>query len=151
MIEPEPIQPDPIIPDTQVTEKEVIPSKTGVFTRIKMKSKGKRRSLATTVRKTQVSHQGVIFREIPALVSPSSKKRMATDMAKHISKKKQRKLVLSSDSTTDEVDVIPETPETVLLKESSKADTSVTQPPKVSIAKDSYCGGSKFRHHCKHI
>ncbi|CAI9299880.1 unnamed protein product [Lactuca saligna] len=39
VIEPKPIQPESIIPDTQVTEKEVIPSKTGVFRRIKMKSK----------------------------------------------------------------------------------------------------------------
>ncbi|CAI9268694.1 unnamed protein product [Lactuca saligna] len=100
-----------------------------------MKLKSKRRSSGTTVRKTQVSHQGVIFWEIPAHVSPSSKTRMVADMAKHISKNKQRKLLLSSDSTADEIELIPETPETVLLKESSKADTSMTQPPEVSIAK----------------
>ncbi|CAI9268500.1 unnamed protein product [Lactuca saligna] len=136
VIEPEPIQPEPIIPDTQVTKKEVILLKTGVFRRIKMKSKSKRRSSVTNfVRKTKVSHQGVIFWEILAPASPSSKKRIAADMAKHISKKKQRNLVISSDSTADEIEVIPETPETVLIKESSKADTSVTQPPKVSSAK----------------
>ncbi|CAI9295097.1 unnamed protein product [Lactuca saligna] len=93
----------------------------------KMKSKSKQRSSGTNVvRKTQVSHQGLIFREIHAPASPSSKKRMATDMAKHISKKKQRKLVLSSDSTADEIEVILETPEKVLINESSNADTSVT-------------------------
>ncbi|CAI9302945.1 unnamed protein product [Lactuca saligna] len=136
IIEPKPIHPDPIIPDTQVIEKEVIPSKTGVFRRIKMKSKSKRiSSSANVVRKTQVSHQGVIFWEIPTPVSQSSKKTMAANMAKHISKKKQRKLVFSSYSTADEIEVIPETPETVLIKEFFKADTSVTQPPEVLIAK----------------
>ncbi|CAI9302825.1 unnamed protein product [Lactuca saligna] len=75
VIEPEPIQPDPIISDTQVTKKEVIPSKTGVFRRIKMKLKNKRRSSSTNVvRIPQVSHKGVIFRQIPAPASPSSKK-----------------------------------------------------------------------------
>lgn len=86
MIEPEQTQPEPIIPDTHVTEKDVIPSKTGVFRRIKMKSKSRRKSSNTNVvRKPQVSHQGVIFREVPTPVSPSTKKRMVADMAKHLS------------------------------------------------------------------
>ncbi|CAI9293890.1 unnamed protein product [Lactuca saligna] len=128
--------PESIIPDTQVTEKEVIPSKTGVFRRIKLKLKSKRRSSRTNVvRKPQVSHQKVIFREIPAPASPSSKKKMAADMAKHISEKKKHKLIHSSNSTVDEIEVIPKTPETVLINESSKVDTLVTQPPEVSIAK----------------
>ncbi|CAI9277071.1 unnamed protein product [Lactuca saligna] len=101
-----------------------------------MKSKSKRRSSGTNViRKPQVSHQGVIFREIPAPGSPSSKKRMVADMAKNISKKKKRKLILFSDSIADEIEVIPETAEAVLINGSSKADTLVTQPPEVSIAK----------------
>ena len=55
-----------------------------------MKSKNKKRSSGTkVVPKTQVSHQGVIFREVPAPISPSTKKRMAADMAKHISQKRQ--------------------------------------------------------------
>ncbi|CAI9299445.1 unnamed protein product [Lactuca saligna] len=113
MIEPEPIQPELIIPDTQ----------------------SKRRSSGTNVVcKPQVSHQGVIFWKIPTPSSPSSKKRMAVDMDKHISKKKC-KLILSSDSTADEIEVIPETPEAVLISESSKADTLVTQQPEVLIAK----------------
>ncbi|CAI9283826.1 unnamed protein product [Lactuca saligna] len=102
VIEPKPIQLEPVIPDTQVTEKEVIPSKAGVFKRIKMKSK------------RSEDHQ-----------------RMVVDMAKHISKKKKHKLILSSDSTADEIEVIPETPEPVLINEPFKVDTLVTQPPEV--------------------
>ncbi|CAI9302019.1 unnamed protein product [Lactuca saligna] len=122
-------QPKPVAPDTQVIENEIIPSKTGVFKRIKMKSKTKRRSLGTKMVLKQVSHQPVIFREVPTLVSPSIKKRMDDDMAKHISQKKKRKLIISSDSTVDNIEVIPETPEAIL----STVDTSVTQPPEVSI------------------
>ncbi|CAI9271247.1 unnamed protein product [Lactuca saligna] len=136
MIEPEPIQPEPIIRDTQVTEKEVVPSKTGVLRRIKMKSKNKRRSSSTkVVRKPQVSHQGVIFREILAPASPSSKKRLAADMAKQLSKKKKRRVILTLESTADEGETIPETPEADLLKDSSHVDTSVITPPEVSLAK----------------
>ncbi|CAI9285720.1 unnamed protein product [Lactuca saligna] len=101
-----------------------------------MKLKSKRTSSSTNVvHKPQVSHHGVVFWEISAPASPSSKKRMAADMAKHISKKKRCKLVLSFNSTTDEIEAIPETPETVLINESSRTDTLVTQPPEVSIAK----------------
>ncbi|CAI9282731.1 unnamed protein product [Lactuca saligna] len=136
VIEPEPIQPEPIIPDTQVTEKEVIPSKTGVLRRIKMNSKHKHRSSSmNVVRKPQVSHQGVIFRVIPAPASPSSKKRLAADMAKQLSKKKKQRVILTSESTAEEGETIPETPKTVLFKDSSHVDTSVITPPQVSISK----------------
>ncbi|CAI9294012.1 unnamed protein product [Lactuca saligna] len=101
-----------------------------------MKSKNKKRSSGTkVVLKPQVSHQGVIFRELLATVSPSTKKRMAADMAKHISQKKRRKLIISSDSTADDTEVIPETPEATLILDSSKADALMTQPPEVSLAK----------------
>ncbi|CAI9297423.1 unnamed protein product [Lactuca saligna] len=73
--EAEPIIPEVSIVDTPLTQKEIIPSKTGVFQRIKMKSKHKSRSpLTNVVRKPHVNHQGVLIREIPAPVSPSSKK-----------------------------------------------------------------------------
>ncbi|CAI9295474.1 unnamed protein product [Lactuca saligna] len=73
--EAEPIQPEVVVADTPSTQKEIIPSKTSVFRKIKMKSKHKSRSpLTNVVRKPQVSHQGVIFHEIPAPASPSSKK-----------------------------------------------------------------------------
>ncbi|CAI9296059.1 unnamed protein product [Lactuca saligna] len=136
VIEPEPIQPELVVPDTQVIETEVIPSKTGVFRCIKMKSKTKKRSSGTkVVRKPHVSHQGVIFREVTAPVPPSTKKRMAADMARRLSQKKRRKLIISSDSTADDTEVIPETPEATLIIDSSKADASVTQPSEVLIAK----------------
>ncbi|CAI9292040.1 unnamed protein product [Lactuca saligna] len=107
--EPEPIQPDVVIADTPSTQKEIIPSKIGVFQIIKMKSKHKSRSPFTNiVCKPQVSHQGVIFREIPNPASPSSKKRRETDMAKHISKKKKKKgrVIISSESIADETETI---------------------------------------------
>ncbi|CAI9295153.1 unnamed protein product [Lactuca saligna] len=95
-----------------------------------MKSKHKIRSpLTNVVRKPQVSHQGVIFREIPTHASPSSKKRRETDMAKHISKKKTNgRVFMSSESTVDETEIIPETPEADLQKD-------IRIPPEVSIAK----------------
>ncbi|CAI9299848.1 unnamed protein product [Lactuca saligna] len=110
LIEAEPIQSDPIIADTQLTEKEVIPLKAGVFRRIKMKSKSKRKgrsALTNIVRKAQVSHQG----------------------------KKNGRVILSSESTADEGETIPETPEADLINDSSQLDTSVSTPPEVSIAK----------------
>ncbi|CAI9284855.1 unnamed protein product [Lactuca saligna] len=140
--EVEPIQPEPIVADTQLTQKEVIPSKTGVFRRIKMKSKDKIRSPITNViHKPQVSHQGVIFREIPAPASPSSKKRMATDIAKHISKKKKGRVIISSESTTDDSKTISETPEVVLIKDSSDVDTSYCTTRSFDW-QDNFCGGT---------
>ncbi|CAI9298402.1 unnamed protein product [Lactuca saligna] len=56
-------------------------------------------------------------------------------MAKQIAKKKKRRVILSSDSTADESEIIPETPEAALIKDSSKLDTSVSTPPEASIAK----------------
>ncbi|CAI9277340.1 unnamed protein product [Lactuca saligna] len=139
VIEPELDQPKFVVSDTQVIENEIMPSKTGVFKCTKMKLKIKRRSLGTKmVLKTQVSHQGVIFREVPAPVSPSTKKRIDADMAKHISQKKKRKLIISSNSTTDDTEFIPETPEATLIIDSSIVDTLVTQPPKVLFAKTVY-------------
>ncbi|CAI9273157.1 unnamed protein product [Lactuca saligna] len=110
--EAESIQPEVVVADTPSTQKGIIPSKTGVFQRIKIKSKHKSRSpLTNVVRKPQVSHQGVIFRDIPPPASPSSMKRRATDMAKHISKKKKKnsRVIISLESTADENETIPET------------------------------------------
>ncbi|CAI9271056.1 unnamed protein product [Lactuca saligna] len=109
----DPIKTDVFVADTPSTQKEIIPLKTGVFCKIKMKSIHKSRSpLTNVVQKPQVSHQGLLFREIPAPASPSSKKQRATDMAKHISKKKRKsKLIISSESTADDNETIPKTPE----------------------------------------
>ncbi|CAI9268433.1 unnamed protein product [Lactuca saligna] len=128
--EAEPIQPEIVVADTPSTQKEIIPSNTGVFRRIKMKSKHKSHSPFTiVVRKPQVSNQGVIFHEIPAAASPPYKKRRATETAKHISKKKKNgRVIISSESTTDETEIIPET-----LKADHQKDNVI--PPKVSIAK----------------
>ncbi|CAI9261665.1 unnamed protein product [Lactuca saligna] len=95
----------PIIEASPSTE--TIPSKTGVFRRIKIKRKSQ------LMKKTQVTHQGVTVREIPAPVSPSSKKRRAEDLAKFL-KKNQR---------IEEVEQVPETPD-IKLQEEAK-----TSPP----------------------
>ncbi|CAI9284407.1 unnamed protein product [Lactuca saligna] len=64
---------EPAVEDTQ--EKVVIPSKTGVFRRIKKKSKHTRQSpTLNVVRKPHVTHQGLIILEIPTPVSLFSKK-----------------------------------------------------------------------------
>ncbi|CAI9290462.1 unnamed protein product [Lactuca saligna] len=135
--EAEPIKPEVVIADTPSTQKEIIPLKTGVFRRIKMKSKHKSRSPVTNVvRKPLVSHQGVIFREIPVPDSPCSKKRRATDMAKHISKKKKKsRVIISSNSTADENETIPETPEADLQNDSSHLESTDVMPPEASVAK----------------
>ncbi|CAI9277334.1 unnamed protein product [Lactuca saligna] len=92
-------------------EKDIIPSKTGVFRQIKFK----RKSSSQIVQKTQITHQGVMVREIPAPVSPSSKKRRVEDLAKFI-KKNQR---------TKGEEKIPETPE-VHIQEAAKISPPVT-------------------------
>ncbi|CAI9302734.1 unnamed protein product [Lactuca saligna] len=104
----------PVVEESQ--ENVVIPSKTGMFRRIKMKSKHKCKSSSKKLfRKRQISHQGVMFREVPLPVSPASKKRAVEDMAKHLSQptkkktKKARKIVLSSEST-EEDERVPDTP-----------------------------------------
>ncbi|CAI9284440.1 unnamed protein product [Lactuca saligna] len=73
----------------------------GVFRRIKIKRKSQ------LVKKTQVTHQGVTVREVPAPVSPSSKKRRAEEMAKFL---KKPKLV-------EDEELVPETPEADIPKE----------------------------------
>ncbi|CAH1412124.1 unnamed protein product [Lactuca virosa] len=94
------IKPVEPVDDTVVAEK--IPSKSGVFRRLKNRTRGSRKSSdgvlkssPSNVRKPQLSHQWVIFLEVPAPVSPLSKKHIAEDVAKHILKKKkmQRKLI----------------------------------------------------------
>ena len=89
------IKPLEPVDDSIVTKK--IPSKSCVFRRLKMRSSGSQKSFdglskssPLNVRKPQLSHQGVIFREVPAPVSPFSKKHRDEDVAKHISKKKKR-------------------------------------------------------------
>ncbi|CAI9261626.1 unnamed protein product [Lactuca saligna] len=95
----------PIIEASPSTE--TIPSKTGVFRHIKIKRKSQ------LVKKTQVTHQGVTFREIPAPVSPSSKKRRAEDLANFLKK----------NQILEEVEQVPETLE-IKLQEEAK-----TSPP----------------------
>ncbi|CAI9277703.1 unnamed protein product [Lactuca saligna] len=125
------------VADTPLIEaspsKDTIPSKTGVFRRLKIKSKSQ------LVKKTQVTHQGVTVREIPAPVSPSSKKRRAADMAKFL-KKTQR---------IEEVEQVPETPEEEIPKEvellqsteiSKRDDIKLIEPtslPQVTSTTDS--------------
>ncbi|CAI9277866.1 unnamed protein product [Lactuca saligna] len=77
------------------------------------------------VRKTQVSSRGVVIREIPAPVSPLSKKRRAHDVAKHITKKRnKRKLVIRDDSP--ENDGVPDTP-------MASSSATVTSTPIISL------------------
>lgn len=128
---------EPIVEETQ--EKVVIPSKTGMFRRIKMKSTHKRKSPAKKlIRKHQISHQGVLIREVPIPVSLGSKKRAAEDMAKHLAqgkkRRKTRKIVLSTESA-EEDERIPETPEFTSILTSSIPETAVIITPEVSITK----------------
>ncbi|CAI9262043.1 unnamed protein product [Lactuca saligna] len=103
----EPIKPEVSIADTPSTQKEIIHSKTGI-----------------------------LFREIPAPASPSSKKRRATDMANHILKKKKKsKMIISSESTANENETIPETPEANIHKESSYPAPTDVIPPEDSVSK----------------
>ncbi|CAI9283832.1 unnamed protein product [Lactuca saligna] len=114
IIEAEPTKPKVSIAVTPSTQKEIIPSN------------------------TSVTHQGLLFCEIPAPASPSSTKQRATDMAKHISKKKKkkkRKMIICSESTADEDETIPETPKADLHKESSTPAPTDVIPPEESVAK----------------
>ncbi|CAH1435734.1 unnamed protein product [Lactuca virosa] len=106
------IKPVEHIDDTTVAEK--IHSKASVFRKLKKRNRGSRKSSPSNVRKPQLSHQGVIFREVPAPVSPQSNERRAEDVAKCISKKKKRqqKLVVQEDSSEEEI--VPETPEPIV-------------------------------------
>ncbi|CAI9294101.1 unnamed protein product [Lactuca saligna] len=104
----------PIVEESQ--ENVVIPSKTWMFQRIKMKSMHKRKSSSQKLlRKPQLSHQGVLFRE---------KKKT----------KKARKIVSSSEST-EEDERVPETLEVTSILTSSILETTVIITPKVSISK----------------
>ncbi|CAI9261149.1 unnamed protein product [Lactuca saligna] len=128
----------PVVEESQ--EDVVVPSKIEMFRRINMKSKHKRKSSSKKLlRKPQLSHQGVMFREVPVPVSPASKKRVAEDMAKHLSHSKKKKTkkarkIVSSSESTEEDERVPETPETTILT-SSIPETTVIFTPEVSIAK----------------
>ena len=80
------------------SSKELIPSKSGFFKclrKLSHKSKNSSDDQSPTVRKTQINSRGVIVHDIPAPVSPSSKKRRVEGVAKHIAKRrKKRKLVV---------------------------------------------------------
>ncbi|CAI9289676.1 unnamed protein product [Lactuca saligna] len=80
-------------PETVKPLKEVVPSKTDVFKKIKKMEHMSRSSSdrspsfsPSMIRKPHVTRKGVVLREVPVPVSPSAKKRKAKDMAKHISK-----------------------------------------------------------------
>lgn len=81
-----------------------------------------------------MTRQGVTIREVQAPVSPLSKKRIAEDMAKNISKKiKKRKLVLQKESFDD--DKVPETPEVNLSNPVSTPEKTQVIPPEVLLTK----------------
>ena len=78
-----------------------------------------------------MNRKRVLVREIPAPVSPSSKKRRAEDVVKHIAdKRKKRKLILREESSDSEI--IPKTP--LGSKSPTQTSTSTTVfviPPKL--------------------
>ncbi|CAH1446567.1 unnamed protein product [Lactuca virosa] len=131
----------PALVETEAVEtvKETISSKSGVFKRIKQKVRDSCKSPERSsifspsfTRKAHITRKGVMIREVPAHVSPSSKKRIAEDMAKQISKKtKKRKLVLQHPSSEDEEEV-PETPEFELSTKVSSPEKTQVIPPEVS-------------------
>ncbi|XP_052619606.1 uncharacterized protein LOC128125976 [Lactuca sativa] len=88
-------------------KKEIIPSKSGVLKKLL-------KSLTTTsspnIRKTEVSSKGATFHDVPAPVSPGSKRKRAQDVAKHMQQtlSKKRKLIICNESSDEEV--VPETP-----------------------------------------
>ncbi|CAH1435499.1 unnamed protein product [Lactuca virosa] len=94
------------------SSKELIPSKSGVLKKLRKLSHTTRTSLddqSPIVHKAQLNRKGVKVREIPAPVSPLSKKRRAEEMAKHIAKKtKKRKLIVREGSS--ESKIVLETP-----------------------------------------
>ena len=125
---------------TTGSSKELIPSKSGVFKRLKKMSHKSRNSFddqSPLVQKTQINRRGVIVREIPTPVPPSSKKRRAEDVAKHIAeKRKKRKLVIHEESSKSEI--VPETP--LVSKSPTISSTSTTTtviPPEIVITKSS--------------
>ncbi|CAI9293706.1 unnamed protein product [Lactuca saligna] len=94
------------------SSKEIIPSKSRVFKRLRKlshKSKVSSDDHYSLVRKALLNRKGVLVRETPTPFSPSSKKRRAKDVAKHIAdKRKKRKLVIHEESSDSEI--VPETP-----------------------------------------
>ncbi|CAI9286329.1 unnamed protein product [Lactuca saligna] len=118
--------------------KVTIPSKFGGFQRLKKQSSSSRKSPTSyVVRKHHITHQGVLVREVPVPVSPSSKKRRTEDLAKRISKKKKKiktqQLVIPTESSEEEE--MPETPKATLITETSSPKKTTIIPPKVSSAK----------------
>ena len=86
-VEPEPVEPT----------KEIVPSNTGVFKRLKKKAHRSRNSTEQSsslspsmVKKPNITRRGLVIREVPVPISPSLKKWRAEDVAKHISKNRRR-------------------------------------------------------------
>ncbi|CAI9284533.1 unnamed protein product [Lactuca saligna] len=110
----------------------------GVFRRLKNKYSGSQRSPSlSVVRKPHLNYQGVLIREVPAPISPSSKKQRAEDMAKRISKKMKKieknELVIPIPSSGDEE--VFETPEVIPIIEPSSPEKTIVIPPGDSSAK----------------
>lgn len=118
--------------------KEVIPSKSGLFKRLRKlshKSKSSSDDQSLLVRKSQIDRRGVIVRKIPTPVSLSSKKDRVEDVAKHIAeKRKKRKLFVRDESSDSEI-----VPETLLGSKSpiTSANPSITIiiPPEIFLTK----------------
>ncbi|CAI9284497.1 unnamed protein product [Lactuca saligna] len=115
--------------------KKLIPTKSGVLKRIKkMSYKAKtypERSSSfppSMIRKPHVTRKGVVLREVPILFLTSSKKRMAEDVAKHISSKtkklKKRKLILQVD---EDEEIVPDSPLGVLNDEHLVASQGILE------------------------
>ncbi|KAL7605237.1 hypothetical protein Lser_V15G14681 [Lactuca serriola] len=118
------------------TKKEIIPSKSGVLKKLRKSSQTT--TTSPTIRKTGVSSKGAAFRNVPAPVSPGSKRKRAQEVAKHITQKlyKKRKMIIRNESSDEEV--VPETPPvsistvvTVSLPIISQISTTTSIPLKV--------------------
>ncbi|CAI9281897.1 unnamed protein product [Lactuca saligna] len=123
-----------VIEPTSVT----IPSKTGVFRKLKLKYGGSPTS--NVVHKPHLTHQGALMRQVPTPVSPHSKKRRAVDMAKKILKKKKKmkkkQLVIPMKSSEEEQ--VPETPEPKPIIQPTSPEKIVVIIPEVSSTKSYY-------------
>ncbi|CAH1443852.1 unnamed protein product [Lactuca virosa] len=138
-------------PETAAPSKEIVPSKTGVFKRLKKKAHRSRISpersgsfSPSVVHKSHVTRKGLIIREVHVPVSPASKKRRVEDMAKHLSKKKQKKIhkmVIRDDSTDEEVVLdssvinspITSNVETSVAVSTSIVSTKVSTPEQIVV------------------
>ncbi|CAI9265124.1 unnamed protein product [Lactuca saligna] len=111
---------------------EVMPSKSGVLKFLKkmahrpryspeMSSSSSPKSVFQITRKPQIIHKGVVIREIPTPVTPTSKKRRAKDMAKNITKKKKGVIV------EDEDEVVLDSPIHDTIVSSPKRDSLIHQ------------------------